>query len=142
MVSYYTLSHRLSFRTFYKAVQCAHPQTYIHSLPATDNIHPRTTKPPPCQYTMGAALDSFLSYLRVPLIASSGIAALLSGVLYFKQKYVDHTRLQLRRRLTWLARSSTQGTSLPTHAPMYLVLHSLAYATSKSSLYLRLTVNR
>jgi hypothetical protein len=35
---------------------------------------------------MGAAMDSFLSYLRVPLIASSGIAALLSGVLYFKQK--------------------------------------------------------
>ncbi|KAL1591618.1 bem46 protein, variant [Paraconiothyrium brasiliense] len=35
---------------------------------------------------MGGTLDSFLSYLRVPLIASSGIAALLSGVLYFKQK--------------------------------------------------------
>lgn len=37
---------------------------------------------------MGSALESFLSYLRIPLIASSGIAALLSGVLYFKQKYV------------------------------------------------------
>lgn len=35
---------------------------------------------------MGAAMDSFLSYLRIPLIASSGIAALLSGMLYFKQK--------------------------------------------------------
>jgi hypothetical protein len=36
--------------------------------------------------TMASALDTFMSYLRVPLIASSGIAALLSGLLYFKQK--------------------------------------------------------
>jgi hypothetical protein len=33
------------------------------------------------------ALDSFFSYLRVPALAFSGIAALLSGALYFKQKY-------------------------------------------------------
>ncbi|KAK7180577.1 hypothetical protein DPSP01_006411 [Paraphaeosphaeria sporulosa] len=41
---------------------------------------------------MGGALDSFLSYLRVPLIASSGIAALLSGVLYFKQNEIIYAR--------------------------------------------------
>jgi hypothetical protein len=39
------------------------------------------------------ALDSFLSYLRIPLLASSGIAALLSGVLYFKQKYTTSQRV-------------------------------------------------
>ncbi|KAF2645663.1 BEM46 family protein-like protein [Massarina eburnea CBS 473.64] len=41
---------------------------------------------------MGAALESFLGYLRVPLIASSGIAALLSGVLYFKQNELIYAR--------------------------------------------------
>lgn len=52
--------------------------------------HPSQSSSVLCLYSlstsMGGALDSFLSYLRVPLIASSGIAALLSGVLYFKQK--------------------------------------------------------
>lgn len=38
---------------------------------------------------MGTALDTFMSYLRIPLLASSGIAALCSGLLYFKQKYVS-----------------------------------------------------
>lgn len=46
---------------------------------------------------MASALDSFMGYLRVPLIASSGIAALLSGLLYFKQKYamvaIDFVRM-------------------------------------------------
>jgi abhydrolase domain-containing protein 13 len=37
-----------------------------------------------------------MSYLRVPLIASSGIAAVLSGLLYFKQKYGASELLQLR----------------------------------------------
>jgi hypothetical protein len=36
---------------------------------------------------MASALDTFISYLRVPILASSGVAALLSGLLYFKQKY-------------------------------------------------------
>jgi hypothetical protein len=35
---------------------------------------------------MTSALESFMSYLRVPLLASSGIAAVLSFALYFKQK--------------------------------------------------------
>jgi len=35
---------------------------------------------------MASALESFMSYLRVPLLASSGIAAVLSFALYFKQK--------------------------------------------------------
>jgi fermentation-respiration switch protein FrsA (DUF1100 family) len=38
---------------------------------------------------MGTALDTFMSYLRIPLLASSGIAALCSGLLYFKQKCVS-----------------------------------------------------
>lgn len=37
---------------------------------------------------MASALDTFISYLKVPILASSGVAALLSGLLYFKQKYV------------------------------------------------------
>jgi hypothetical protein len=35
---------------------------------------------------MASALDIVMSYLRVPLIASSSVAAVLSGALYFKQK--------------------------------------------------------
>lgn len=33
-----------------------------------------------------SAMDSVISYLRIPLLASTGIATVLSGVLYFKQK--------------------------------------------------------
>jgi hypothetical protein len=36
--------------------------------------------------TMSSAMDNLMSYLRVPVLASSGIAAVLSGLLYFKQK--------------------------------------------------------
>jgi hypothetical protein len=36
--------------------------------------------------TMASALDTFMSYLKLPVLASSGIAAVLSGLLYFKQK--------------------------------------------------------
>lgn len=32
-------------------------------------------------------MDSVISYLRIPILASTGIATVLSGVLYFKQKY-------------------------------------------------------
>ncbi|PVI01326.1 BEM46 family protein-like protein [Periconia macrospinosa] len=41
---------------------------------------------------MGNGLNSFLDYLRIPLIASSGVAALLSGVLYFKQNEIIYAR--------------------------------------------------
>jgi fermentation-respiration switch protein FrsA (DUF1100 family) len=37
---------------------------------------------------MASTLETFMSYLKVPLLASSGVAALLSGLLYFKQKCV------------------------------------------------------
>lgn len=33
-------------------------------------------------------MASYLSYLRIPALASSAIAAVLSGALYFKQKWV------------------------------------------------------
>ena len=36
---------------------------------------------------MASALDTFMSYLKLPLLVSSGVAAVLSGLLYFKQKY-------------------------------------------------------
>ena len=32
--------------------------------------------------------SNILSYLRIPVMASSAIAALASSLLYFKQKYV------------------------------------------------------
>jgi fermentation-respiration switch protein FrsA (DUF1100 family) len=38
---------------------------------------------------MASALDTFMSYLKLPVLASSGIAAVLSGLLYFKQKWVS-----------------------------------------------------
>jgi hypothetical protein len=33
-------------------------------------------------------MASYISYLRIPAMASSAMALLLSGVLYFKQKWV------------------------------------------------------
>jgi hypothetical protein len=48
---------------------------------------PRPTHPEARPGSMASALDTFISYLRVPILASSGVAALLSGLLYFKQKY-------------------------------------------------------
>ena len=50
---------------------------------------PPLADPPGQLNNMGTALDTFMSYLRIPLLASSGIAALCSGLLYFKQKYVS-----------------------------------------------------
>ncbi|KAF2141690.1 uncharacterized protein K452DRAFT_227990 [Aplosporella prunicola CBS 121167] len=37
-------------------------------------------------------MDGLISYLRYPVLASSGIAALLSGVLYFKQNEIIYPR--------------------------------------------------
>lgn len=41
---------------------------------------------------MTSALQSLMGYLRLPLLASSGIAALLSGLLYFKQTELIYPR--------------------------------------------------
>ncbi|OAL53192.1 BEM46 family protein-like protein [Pyrenochaeta sp. DS3sAY3a] len=41
---------------------------------------------------MASALETFMSYLRLPLLASSGIAAVLSGLLYFKQNEIIYPR--------------------------------------------------
>ncbi|OAL06787.1 alpha/beta-hydrolase [Phaeosphaeriaceae sp. SRC1lsM3a] len=41
---------------------------------------------------MASALNSFMSYLRLPLLASSGLAAVLSGLLYFKQNEIIYPR--------------------------------------------------
>jgi len=35
---------------------------------------------------MASMATLLLSYLRIPVLASSGIAALASGLLYYKQK--------------------------------------------------------
>lgn len=40
-------------------------------------------------------MDSFISYLRYPVLASTGVATLLSGLLYFKQKWVFSVRCPL-----------------------------------------------
>ncbi|EOD47614.1 putative bem46 family protein [Neofusicoccum parvum] len=37
-------------------------------------------------------MDSVISYLRIPLLASTGIATVLSGVLYFKQNDIIYPR--------------------------------------------------
>lgn len=42
---------------------------------------------PSSEPPMASALETLLSYLRIPVLASSGLAAILSGLLYFKQKY-------------------------------------------------------
>jgi hypothetical protein len=36
--------------------------------------------------TMSEYFNQMLAYLRVPVLASSGLAVLISGLLYFKQK--------------------------------------------------------
>ncbi|KAF2499820.1 BEM46 family protein [Lophium mytilinum] len=41
---------------------------------------------------MSSAIDTLLSYLRVPVLASSGLAAVLSGLLYFKQNEIIYPR--------------------------------------------------
>lgn len=41
---------------------------------------------------MSSALESLISYIRVPLLASSGVAAVLSGLLYFKQNEIIYPR--------------------------------------------------
>ncbi|KAF2014690.1 BEM46 family protein-like protein [Aaosphaeria arxii CBS 175.79] len=41
---------------------------------------------------MGSALQSFMSYLRLPVLVSSGVAAVLSGLLYFKQNEIIYPR--------------------------------------------------
>ncbi|OCL06241.1 alpha/beta-hydrolase [Glonium stellatum] len=41
---------------------------------------------------MSSAMQTFLSYLRVPVLASSGIAAVISGLLYFKQNEIIYPR--------------------------------------------------
>ncbi|KAF2854591.1 BEM46 family protein-like protein [Plenodomus tracheiphilus IPT5] len=41
---------------------------------------------------MTSSMDTFMSYLRLPLLASSGVAALLSGLLYFKQNEIIYPR--------------------------------------------------
>jgi hypothetical protein len=38
-------------------------------------------------YNMSEYFNNMLSYLRIPVLASSGIAVALSGLLYFKQTY-------------------------------------------------------
>lgn len=49
---------------------------------------------------LGWVTVRMLSYLRLPALASSGLAAALAGLLYFKQKYVfDH--LQASHRVEW-----------------------------------------
>lgn len=39
-----------------------------------------------------ARMANLLSYLRVPVLAASGIASVASALLYYKQKYVSHFR--------------------------------------------------
>ncbi|KAF2810170.1 BEM46 family protein [Mytilinidion resinicola] len=41
---------------------------------------------------MSSTIDTLLSYLRVPVLASSGLAAVLSGLLYFKQNEIIYPR--------------------------------------------------
>ncbi|KAF2737857.1 BEM46 family protein-like protein [Polyplosphaeria fusca] len=41
---------------------------------------------------MASTLEAFMSWLRIPVLASSGIAAVLSGVLYFKQNEIIYPR--------------------------------------------------
>jgi hypothetical protein len=52
---------------------------------------PRVSSP---LVNMAAALNTFMSYLKLPLLASSGIAVVLSGLLYFKQKRVRHRHVR------------------------------------------------
>lgn len=83
-------------------------------------------------------MDTVISYLRIPLLASTGIATVLSGVLYFKQKYVCRCALNAPRD-SWLGAdfarsviSSIPATYLPALEQMSRDPRSSAYPTSRS----------
>lgn len=44
--------------------------------------------------------NSAVQFLRLPVVASSGLAVVASGLLYFKQKYVP-VLWRVPRRETW-----------------------------------------
>lgn len=47
-------------------------------------------------YLSASVMASYISYLRIPAMASSAIAVLLSGALYFKQKWVGEANFAPR----------------------------------------------
>lgn len=42
---------------------------------------------PPTPWSITSMANSAVQFLRLPVLASSGLAVVASGVLYFKQKY-------------------------------------------------------
>lgn len=52
-------------------------------------------QPSPSQWSFGAMAGNVVQFLRLPVLASSGLAVLASGMLYFKQKYVSFSVLVL-----------------------------------------------
>jgi len=58
------------------------PYKLAHLLPMRIH-HPDYS---PRTITMASTLNTIVSYLRLPFLATSGVATLLSGLLYFKQK--------------------------------------------------------
>ena len=87
--------------------------------------------------SMASALDTFMSYLRLPLLASSGVAALLSGLLYFKQKHASPMSPQ-GLLLTAAVKSYIRELSLPTPVQMCHGRRNSASPTSKNSSFLHL----
>jgi len=47
---------------------------------------------PPSSSTIGSTMESILSYLKIPVLASSAVAVLASGLLYFKQNELIYPR--------------------------------------------------
>ncbi|XEU96674.1 hypothetical protein FSHL1_001959 [Fusarium sambucinum] len=66
-----------------------------------------------------SVLSSIASYMRLPALASTGLAAVLTSLLYFKQKSVYHSSSLLRRCLP-----------LPLPASFPLLLEALIYPSN------------
>jgi hypothetical protein len=81
-----------------------------------------------------------MSYLRVPILASSGVAALLSGLLYFKQKYTIFCSL-VGIWLMVIVKSYTPGLSLQTLERTYPGPRSSPLPTMRNCLSLPRTAN-
>lgn len=45
--------------------------------------------PPPPSWNLGAICHGAVQFLRLPVLASSGLAVVASSLLYFKQKFVS-----------------------------------------------------
>jgi hypothetical protein len=63
------------------------PQSLPLDLRRQQHVIMSDSPPPPSSWSIGNMTNSAVQFLRLPVLASSGLAVVASGLLYFKQKY-------------------------------------------------------